>query len=184
MEDNAIIELFFARSEAAIAELDGKYGALCRSLAQRILSDLRDAEECVNDAYLGVWNTVPPRRPDPLRPYVCAIVRNRSIARYHANAAQKRDSRYDLSLQELEDCLGGPSAEDAVQARELVTILEGFLDGLSRENRTIFLRRYWFCDSYDEISRRVGLREKTVSVRLVRMREKLRNHLMKEGVLV
>ncbi len=183
MEDSAIIELFFARSETAITELDSKYGPLCRSLSQRILSDLRDAEECVNDTYLGVWNTIPPSRPTPLQAFVCKIVRNISIARYHTNTARKRDSRYDTALEELENCLSAPSAEEEAEARELVAILEAFLDSLTQENRVIFLRRYWFCDSYEEIARRMKLSKKAISVRLVRIRKCLRAHLLEQEVL-
>ena len=101
MDDDRIIELFFARSEQAITELSRKYGTVCRRVAENILNDRRDAEECLNDAYLAVWNTVPPRRPDPLMSYVCRIVRNQALKRYHANAARKRNSVYDAALEEL-----------------------------------------------------------------------------------
>ena len=105
MEDKRIIDLFFARSELAIEALAAKYGALCSRIAENILGDSMDAEECVNDAYLGVWNSVPPQRPDPLRSFLCRIVRNLSISRYHANTAKKRNSSYDVALEELEGIL-------------------------------------------------------------------------------
>ena len=101
MEDEKIIALLFQRSEDAIHQLADKYGRTCHSLSYQILQDRRDAEECVNDAYLGVWNSVPPQRPDPLAAYLCRIVRNLSIKRYHANRAAKRNSQYDLALKNL-----------------------------------------------------------------------------------
>lgn len=107
VKDDQIIALFFARSQQALTELDRKYGAVCSAVARNILKNPQDAEECVNDAYLGVWNTIPPQHPDPLLTYLCRIVRNRSIKRYHANTAQKRNSSYDVALDELTQCIPG-----------------------------------------------------------------------------
>lgn len=184
MDDKGLIELFFARAEEAIAELDRAYGRLCRSLSGQILPDRRDVEECVNDSYLNVWNAVPPARPNPLKTFLCTVVRRVSITRYHHNTAAKRDSQYTVSLEELDGCLSGPDTpEAAVERKELTAALEGFLDGLTQENRVIFLRRYWFADSYSQIARQVGLSENAVSVRLVRIRKDLRTHLQKEGFL-
>lgn len=185
MEDEKIIGLFFQRSEQAIQELNQKYGKLFHALALRILNDRRDAEECVNDAYLGVWNAIPPQRPQVLSAYVCRIVRNLALKAYARNTAAKRNSAYDVTLGELESCLPAPgTVERELEARELVRVVEGFLDTLSRENRVIFLRRYWFADSYQDIARLVGLSEKAVSVRLSRLREKLRQYLMEQEVFV
>ena len=105
VDDNQILELFFARSEQAIKELDSKYGKICHKVSYNILNDLQDAEECVNDAYLGAWNAIPPERPNPLLSFLCRIVRNQSIMRYHAKTAMKRNSTYDIALDELENCL-------------------------------------------------------------------------------
>lgn len=183
MEDNKIIALFFARSEEAIAALDRKYGRLCRSVSYNILHDRRDAEECVNDSYLGAWNAIPPQRPDPLRAFLLRIVRNLSITRYHANTAGRR-SGYTAALDELSEVLAAPADPEAeVDARALARAIEEFLDGLSAENRVIFLRRYWFCDSYRQIAARVGLSEKNVSVRLSRTRSQLREFLTEKGWL-
>ncbi|MGN1002369.1 MAG: RNA polymerase sigma factor [Oscillospiraceae bacterium] len=185
MTEEKILDLFFARSEQAIAELDTKYGAACRRLSLGILGDERDAEECVSDAYLGVWNTVPPQRPSPLLAFLLKIVRNLSLKRYRANTAQKRGSVYDAALEELSACLAGSdTVEDALSARELAGYIQRFLDTLSPENRVVFLRRYWFSDSYAEIARRTGLSEKNVSVRLSRTRGQLRRYLRERGVLV
>ena len=105
MDDSKIIDLFYARSEQAIMELSAKYGPVCNKVARNILNNSHDAEECVNDAYLGAWNTIPPQNPNPLLTYICRIVRNLSIMKYHANTAVKRNSFYDVALDELEDCL-------------------------------------------------------------------------------
>lgn len=184
MDDIKIIDLFFARSELAIEALDGKYGATCHNLSRSILKDQQDAEECVNDAYLGVWNAIPPHRPNPLVAFVCKIVRNISIMRYRANTALKRNSNYDSTMEELEDCLASSAlVEDSLEEKELIAIIEDFLRDLSQENRVIFLRRYWFSDSYAEIAARTGLTEKNVSVRLSRIRKQLQTHLAERGVL-
>ena len=184
MQEEQIISLFFERSEEAISALELKYGKLCRQISENILGDRGAVEECINDSWLGVWNAIPPERPKQLRNFVCRIVRNLSLKRYRRDRAVKRDSRFDSTFEELQDCLqGSESAERQLEQKELTRAIEGFLDSLSRENRIIFLRRYWFSDSYEAIAKETGLREKTVSVRLVRIREKLRNYLIKEGML-
>lgn len=185
MEDEKIIELFFERSEQAIRELDQKYGKVCHKLSCNIINDRSDAEECVNDAYLGAWNTIPPVHPNPLLTYICKIVRNISLKLYYRKGAAKRNSAYTVAMEELEDCLAGQSTvEDEIETRELVRMIENFLAALTVENRVIFMRRYWFADSYRDIAGRTGLTEKTVSVRLTRMRRELRQYLKERGVLL
>ena len=114
MDDSQIIDLFFARSELAISELDAKYGKVCHKLAHNILDSRQDAEECVNDAYLGTWNAIPPQRPDPLLPFVCVLVRRYSIMRYRANTAMKRNSSYDACMEEIENCIAAPGSRRIV----------------------------------------------------------------------
>lgn len=185
MDDNAIIELFFARSEQAIQELDGKYGKVCHSLSYNILHSSQDAEECVNDAYLGAWNAIPPARPNPLLAFLCRIVRNLSLMRYHAGKAAKRGGgSYTVVLEELEDCLASPrTVEGDLEEQELVQLIEDFLETLSPENRVLLMRRYWFSDSYGEIAARTGLSEKNISVRLTRIRKQLRHYFEERGVM-
>lgn len=185
MDDSAIIELFLGRSEQAIRELDDKYGKVCRSLSYHILRSRQDAEECVNDAYLGVWDAIPPARPDPLPAFLYRIVRNLSLTRYHADRTAKRGGgSYTVALEELEDCLASPhTVEREVEEQGLVRLIEDFLDTLSPENRALFMRRYWFSDSYGEIAARTGLSEKNVSVRLSRIRKRLRRYFEERGVL-
>lgn len=137
MEDSKIIELFFARSEQAIIELSKKYEMICKKIAKNILNNMLDAEECVNDAYLGMWNTIPPQNPNPLLAYVSRIVRNIAIAKYHSNTAIKRNSFYDIALDELESCLASSSSvEDELTAKELTIMLNCFLDTLERKKKS------------------------------------------------
>lgn len=112
-EDEKIIELFFERSEQAIHELDRKYGKVCHRLSYNIVNSRQDAEECVNDAYLGAWNAIPPAKPKPLQAYICKIVRNISLKMYYRNKAAKRNSTYEIAMQELEDCLSAPNTVEA-----------------------------------------------------------------------
>lgn len=185
MDDKSIIKLLFDRSEEGLAELDTKYGKLCHKLSRSILNSREDAEECVNDAYLGVWNAIPPAKPDPLRAYVCKVVRNLSLKRYYKKEAEKRNSTYDVAIQELEEYLPSASTvEGEVEARELIHSIELFLDALSDENLVIFLRRYWFADPYTEIAARTGISEKSVSMRLVRLRKQLKEYLMEREAYV
>ena len=182
-EDKEIIDLFFQRSEEAVEEVDRKYGGICRRLAYQLVNSWEDAEECVNDAWLGAWNAIPPARPDPLLTYLCRIVRNISLNRWRQKGAARRGG-YGVALEEIEGCLGdGNTPERALEARELAKLIEAFLDTLTEENRIIFLRRYWFADGCREIGERVRLGEKAVSVRLSRLRKKLRNYLEERGAL-
>lgn len=182
MEDAQIVALFFERSEQAVRELDAKYGNICRRFSLRIVGSEQDAEECVNDAWLGAWNAIPPAKPDPLLNYLLKIVRNLSLKCYWKKAAAKRGGQYTVALQEIGDALADrASVEDEVEVRELARRIERFLDTLSAENRVIFLRRYWFSDSYGDIAARTGLSEKTVSVRLTRIRARLKAYLAEGG---
>lgn len=185
LTDNQIIDLFHARSEQAITELSEKYGRTCRRLSVNILKNPYDAEECVNDAYLGVWNTVPPRRPDSLPAYVCRIVRNLSLKRYRENTAVKRNSYYDAVLDELAECIPSPDTlEEAYAVKELTETINRFLSTLDKESRVMFMRRYWFSDSIEEIAGLFGTQKHNVSVKLSRIRQKLKRHLEKEGIVI
>ena len=185
MNDERIIELFFERSEQALKELDEKYGRVCHKVSYNILNNQQDVEECVNDAYLGTWNAIPPAKPNPLLAFVLKIVRNISLKRYEQNTAAKRNSHYDVAMEELENCLASTiTIEQEIAERELTKIIESFLNSLSKENRVIFLCRYWFSDTYADIARQVGLTEKNVSVRLTRIRKELREYLLEREVIV
>ena len=184
VEDSRIIGLFFERSEQAIEALDRKYGAAVRRTAANILNDRLDVEECVNDTWLRVWNSIPPQKPNPLASYVCRIARNLAVNRYHANRAEKRNSAYDLVLDEMAECLpSGVDIETEYDAKEFSAAINRFLAALSPEDRVLFVRRYWYADSVAELAAALGGSANRISVRLFRLREKLRNTLVKEGFL-
>ena len=185
MEDSKIIALFFRRDQRAIAELADKHGKSIYRTASNILGNAEDAEECANDTYLAAWNTIPPQSPAPLVSYVCRIARNLAVSRYHANTAKKRNSFYDAALEELEDSLAAlETVETEYDARELTAAINVFLDGLSYDDRFLFLRRYWYADGVSAIAGMMGLSPHRVSVRLFRIRERLEWQLVKEGILV
>lgn len=185
VNDRKIVDLFYARSEQAIIELSAKYGNVCSKVARNILNNSLDAEECVNDAYLGAWNSIPPQKPIPLLAYICRIVRNLSIKRYHKNTSIKRNSFYDAALDELEECIASAeTVETALSARELTRLIDCFLDSLDADSRILFVRRYWYACSVAELAEQFNLKHNTVSVRLSRIRARLRSYLQKEGVFL
>ncbi len=185
MTDTEIINLFFERSEQAIEELAKKHGSAVARVVRNILGNAQDTEECVNDTYLGTWNAIPPHKPNPLRTFVCRIARNLATKKYHANTADKRNSQYDLALDELEDYLSDSnSVENAYEAQELKEAINGFLATLSYSDRFLFMRRYWYSDPVQDIAKMAHSTNNSVTVRLFRIREKLRLYLEKEGLLV
>lgn len=185
MNDKRIIELFFERSEKAISELSSKYGGVVLRIAQNMLQNRQDAEECVNDTYLGVWNSIPPQRPESLLAFVCRITRNISINRAEYNSAQKRKGDSDICFEELQECIpSGETVESRYDADFLSELIDEFLDTLDKKNRMIFVRRYWYMDSLKDIAAEAGLSEGTVRTRLTRLRDKLRVFLESRGVSV
>lgn len=185
MDDEKIIDLFFKRDQQGIRELDIKYGKVFHNLSYNIVNSRQDAEECVNDAYLGAWNAIPPVHPNPLLAYIAKIVRNISLKVYWKKEAAKRNSTYTIALQEIEGCIADQkTVEDEIDARELARIIEEFLDTLTAKERVIFMRRYAYADTYADIAKRVGVSEKNVSVRLALIREKMKKYLIKMEVFV
>ena len=185
MTDTEIINLFFERSEQAIDELAKKHGNAVARVARNILGNEQDTEECVNDTYLGAWNAIPPHRPSPLRTFVCKIARNLATKKYHANTAVIRNSQYDLALDELEEYLAdNSSVDEAYDAKELAEAINGFLATLNPSDRFLFMRRYWYSDPVKDIAKMAHSTTNSVTVRLFRIREKLRHYLVKEGLLV
>ena len=182
MEDREIVTLLWNRAESAIGALAKKFGHRLQRLAGNILRNPWDAEECVNDTYLALWNTIPPQSPEPLTPFVLRLCKNIAVSRLRSNLALKR-SGYEIALDELSEAIGAATLEETIAVRELGQAIDRFLDTLSTENRVIFLRRYWFADSYRDIARQVGLSENAVAVRLNRLRQALRDHLHKEELL-
>lgn len=184
MDDSAIIALFFERSEKAIAELSSKYGGKIYNTAFNILQNRQDAEECANDTYLSVWNAIPPQRPDSLPAFVCRIARNISVNRSRRNSSGKRGGgQCDMCLDELSECVSSKeNVEAQYAAKELGALIDEFLNQLNKKNRMIFVRRYWYLDSFEQIAEYSGLRETAVRMRLSRIREKLKVFLEKRGV--
>ena len=185
MEDKTIIQLYWDRSNEAIPATDEKYGAQCRGLSARILQNWEDAEECVNDTWLRAWNTMPPQFPESLRAYLLKIVRNLSIDRWRVNNSQKRGGGVAELTLELEDCLPpAPSAEEVTEAKVVAEVIDRWLDGLTAEDRVIFLKRYWYGMAVKEISRQFSCTQNHMAKRLFRLRNSLRAALEQEGVIL
>ena len=177
MEDRKILMLLLNRAENGLAAVQKKYGGLLYRICMNILQIPQDAQECVNDTYLALWNAIPPATPDPLTPYVCRTGRNVALNRLRSNTAQKRDGGYSLSIDELAECIPDTCLEERVTARALGKAIDEFLTMQTRENRVLFLRRYWFGDSVADAAKAVGISANTGAVRLHRVREKLRQYL-------
>lgn len=183
MEDKAIIELYWQRDETAIRESDQKYGKLCRYVAGNILASREDTEECINDTWLGAWDSMPEARPEYLSAFLCRIARNQALKRADYNQAAKRKPEVLVSLEELGDCVS--EQEDPLQQYEAQWLgqqISKFLWDCDREQRIIFLRRYWYYDSVSRIAERFGISESKVKSLLYRMRRKLKKYLEQEGV--
>ncbi|MBR6120043.1 MAG: sigma-70 family RNA polymerase sigma factor [Oscillospiraceae bacterium] len=184
MEDQEILALLDRRDEAAIPALQEAYGAYCRKIAAGILERPEDCEECLNDLWHQAWRHLPGNPPRELRLYLAAATRNLCVSRYRAQTAEKRGGRSALLLEELSECItDGRSAEDAVLQQELARAVNDFLKTLSARSRDLFLRRYFYAESIQEIAARYRLREGAVYMSLSRTRMKLRKYLQKGGYL-
>ena len=182
MNDIGIVELYFARDEEAIKETDRKYGRLCHNIAYNILQNREDSEECVNDTYLGVWNSIPPTRPNNLMAFVCKITRNLSLKRLEAMTRQKRSAQMLLSFDELADVLSDESIAHDVSDGEIARLISDFLREEREDSRNVFIRKYYFFDSIADIAARYSFSESKVKNMLHRTRTKLKAYLIKEGV--
>lgn len=183
-EDQQIVRLFFKRSEKAITYTRQKYGSLCISVARRILSDPRDAEECVNDTYLHAWNAIPPEKPDSLKAFLARITRNLALDRYDYNTADKRNTALTEAFEQLEPWLTVKTGESEAEldSAEINRVLNSFLRKQTLEARTLFLRRYWYGESIRELAKVCHMSESMVKSSLFRTRNKLRKELEKEGI--
>ena len=183
MEDFKIIELFFERKECAIAETERKYGRYLSKIAYNILFDPEDSEECVNDTYMKTWNIIPPQKPKVLRTFLGKITRRLAIDIFRKKHAEKRiNSEFALSLSELDECIpDNLSAETAFEEKELSESINRFLFSLSKENRDIFICRYFYSDSIKDIASFFGTSESKIKSSLFRSRKALKEHLEKEG---
>lgn len=181
MEDKQIINLLFSRAEQALQVLKERYSNALYKIAMNILGNHHDAEETTNDTYLAVWNAIPPKEPDPLAPYVYRTAINIALKRLEYLSAEKRNGRYDVSLDELAAYLPDDNTEKAFVAQEIAESINNFLKKDTAMNRYIFIRRYWYGDTVEDISKAVVMKSSAVSVRLNRIRAKLKEHLIKEG---
>lgn len=183
MEDQKIIELYFQRNTDAIKETDNKYGSYCFAIANNILHNNEDSEECVNDTWLNAWNAIPPQRPTILRMFLAKISRNLSFNRFEARNAEKRGGgEIHLVLDELAECIANESdTEDEYLAKELEEIIRIFVRELPEREGNIFIRRYFFTEPISMISKRYGMTDNYVTVILSRIRKKLKGRLEKEG---
>ena len=184
MEDTQIVDLYFARSEQAIKETDTKYGGYCYSIAYNILTNQEDAEESVSDTYLSAWNAMPPRRPSFLAAFLGKITRNISLDRWRKYHAFKRGGgQVELALEELQECVSGAeSAEEKAIRREILASLNRFLGTLNDTERNVFVCRYWYLDSTEEIAAKSGFSVSKVKSMLYRIRKRLNAHLEKESL--
>lgn len=183
MEDEKIIELLFARNEIGLKYTAEKYDSLYRSILCQALTDKQDVDECVNDVLLAIWNTIPPNWPLHFPSYICRIARHIGINRYKFNSRQKRNNQCSVLLSELEGCIPARNrAEDRLEAKQLQQILNTFLQELPAQTRVLFIRRYFFLESVQDIAERYDVSPTFVSVRLHRARASLRKLLKKEGI--
>jgi len=184
MEDNQIVNLYWARSETAISETADKYGRYCRCIAYNILHNGEDSEECVNDTYLNAWNAMPDRRPNRLSAFLGKITRNLALKRWEWYNAEKRGfGQVPLALDELQECIPSASSEDQiVDDFVLEEIFNRFLDSLPKEKRKIFMRRYWYLSPVAEIAKDYSISESKVKMSLLRSRKALKQVLEKEGI--
>ena len=186
MDDMQLSDLFFARNEAALSETQAQYGTYCMSVASRILPIRQDAEEVVNDVYLSLWNSIPPQRPENFKAYTARITRNLALTKLERETRQKRGGGVITeAIDELADVLptgGDPSAE--LEGQELSDRISAFLREQPVEKRKLFVQRYFYLLSIDELSEQSGLSKSNVKVTLLRMREKLQEYLQKEGYIL
>lgn len=186
MNDLKIIEMYWSRNEAAISSSQQAYGAYCFAIANNILANREDSEECVNDTWLKAWNAIPPHRPNKLSAFFGRITRNLSFNKFEARQAQKRGcGEIMLALDELFECIPDVNTpEETVTTSELIESVNAFLRTLPVRERNIFLRRYWYVESAAQIAKRFGMTAGSVKASLHRSRTKLKARLEKEEIIV
>ena len=184
MTDAQILALFWARNEDAIQETDTAYGRKLYAISDKILRSPQDAEESVSDTYMRAWETIPPQRPNYFFAYLAKICRNLSLGRLEWNSAAKRNADVVSLTQEMEQCIPDRSHERRLEGEEIGQVLNRFLDSISLESRLIFMRRYWYTDSVQEIAARYNISQSKVKTQLHRTRNKLQLFLESEGIYV
>ena len=187
-EDIKIIDLLFQRNESGLSQIEAKYKNLYKSILAKLLSNGEDVEECENDVLLAVWNSIPPNRPENLSAYICKIARNVSINKFKYNTRTKRSKGYITAIEELSECIPDKAAEGSfdkkAEQKEISEAISDFLRGMDAETRILFIRRYFYLESVTELSKRYGISENRISVKLFRTRAKLHKYLEKEGIFI
>lgn len=183
MEDNKIVEEFLRRDEHAIECVSRKYGSFCMRIASNILSSAEDAEECVNDAYIRAWNSIPPDQPRNLRAYLGRLTRNAALDRVDYYRASKRDVRLTDALDELSDITEASGSTEAQYEQELIgAAISAFLHTIDQRSRKVFVRRYWYSDSIKDIAATFSMTQSAVKSMLARTRKRLKVYLTEEGI--
>ena len=184
MEDEGILLLYRQRQDRALLETQAKYGRLCFRVADGILSDARDAEECVNDTWFHAWNAIPPEWPARLSAWLARVTRNLAISRLRSRRAKKRGGdELPALLDELAECLpGGDDPQRVLESRELAETVDRFLEGLKKEERDLFVARYFFAAAPAVLQQRTGWSTGKIQSMLQRTRHKLKNYLQEEGI--
>lgn len=182
MDDKQIVDLFFQRNEEAIKQTEQKYSRYCNYIAANILQSHQDCEECVSDAYMRLWNSIPPNRPDSLKSYLGTVTRNLALDRYDKSTAKKRKSSAELVYDEIAECIPDTGSSDLTEELALKNALNKFLGSLNQKKRIVFMQRYWYLSSVKDIAAQNGLTENNVKIMLMRLRAKLKKFLEKEGI--
>lgn len=182
IDDMKIIELYFERDEQAIKETDSKYGKLCHSIAYNILNNREDSEECVNDTYVGVWNAIPPTRPNNFMAFICKIARNLSLKRLEFTKREKRSADIIISFEDLAAVLPDERYAPNISDEDIGKIISEFLRNQKEDAKNVFIRKYYFFDSISEIAKRYSFTESKVKNMLFYTRNKLKDYLIREGV--
>ncbi len=182
MDDKQIIELYFKRDEAALSETQDKYGKYCLKIAGNILEDIEDSKECVNDTWIMAWNKIPPLVPVSLKAFLGKVVRDISLSKYRENHAQKRYNAMTVMLDELEECIpSGINIEDQTEKRELIGLVNDWLENIKPEDKAIFVRRYYFGEPVKTLAEECRCSENRMTQRLLKLRRKLRSFIQKGG---
>lgn len=182
MEDVQIVSLYWNRDQSAISESNIKYGQMLKRISLSVVQNQEDSDECVNDTYLKVWDTIPPQKPNSLAAYLGRITRNISINRWYENHTQKRGGA-NVLITELSDCIPSPySVEKEIEASELSAVITKWLYSIAQDDRVLFLRRYWFGESLNSLAEECATTPNRLAGRMYRLRKKLKLTLEKEGI--
>ena len=184
MDDRRIVELFLERSEEAILETDIKYGRYCHKIAFNVLGNDEDSEECVNDAYMRAWGSIPPNEPDSMASYIGRITRNLALDKLRQKQSDKRgNGEVPVVLDELAECVSGhDELERRQDSADIAAAIDSFLDELNSVERGVFMRRYWMMEPIADVANRYDISVSKTTTMLFRLRNRLKKHFMKEGI--